>query len=1094
MIAWLVKHRAPVYLMVVCVLIFGLGTYQLLPRESNPDVKVPVVMVATPYIGVAPKDIETLVTNPLENELSGVKDLKKMSSTSAEGVSLITLEFVPEVVIEDVLQKVRDRVNRVKPDLPADAEEPDVAEISFSDLPILILSIGGPVDEEQLKHLGEDLEDDIKQIPGVLSASLSGGRTRQIRVQVDPTRLDYYGLQFSDVLSAVSAENVNIPGGNVTTGNSNYLLRVPGEFSDPAEIAGVAIKRVGDRPVFVSDVATVVDGFEDRGTYARMNGAPSVSLAVSKRSGANILDIAEEVKAIADKHQKRWPEAVTYAVQGDQSKYVNDMVLDLENNIFSALVLVVGVLLFFMGARNSLFVAVAIPLSMLLGFVVIYVTGMTLNMVVLFSLILALGMLVDNAIVLVENIYRHHEEGADLKTAAIGATQEVAGAVIASTATTVAAFFPLVFWTGIMGQFMGFLPKTVIIVLVSSLVIALGVLPVLTSRLLRVKGRNPDGSRVGGAASSRDAGDEPYRQGAPPSSSARPVDEASLSPVLRGYTRFLAASIRHRYISATLVFGSLVGTFVAYGALNHGTEFFPSVEPDQASITVRAPDGTDLEATDRIVRQIEAILAEEKNVDTFVAETGVSGGGQDPMSSTQALSNAGRVTVDFLPHATKAKDDETPRIESTDVTIERLRGKLAAIVGAKITIGGVEMGPPVGPKISVEVSGKDFHAVGDVAARVRRELADIEGTTDLEDNYRVGRPEMRLRIDRGAAKRVGASTQAVATTVRTAVAGTEASKLRDGEDEYDIIVEVAPQYKDDLQAVLSMRIPGRLDTSPDTFPVPLSAVASYELTGGSGSIRHIDQDLVVTVTGDVADGFNENEVRQRVQQYIADKEMPAGFGLRLGGANDEQQSAVDFLSKAFLVAIFLIALVLVTQFNSFATPIIILGAVVLSLVGVLWGLIITGTPFGVIMTGLGVISLAGVVVNNAIVLLEYVEQLKEQGLATRDALIRAGLVRFRPVMLTAATTILGLVPMAVGVSFDVRNVAIVVGSQNALWWGPMAVAVIFGLLFATILTLVMVPTFYSILDDFRGFPQRVRERLGRRRPTTPAPAEQSPAE
>jgi len=1084
MIAWLVKHRAPVYLMVVCVFIFGLGTYMLLPRESNPDVKVPVVMVSTPYIGVSPKDIETLVTNPLENEMSGIKDLKKMSSTSAEGVSLITLEFVPEVVIADVLQRVRDRVNRVKPDLPGDAEDPDVREISFSDVPILIVSIGGPVDEERLKHLGEDLEDEVKQVQGVLDATLSGGRTRQIRVQVDPTRLEYYGLQFGDVLSAISAENVNIPGGNITTGDSNYLLRVPGEFSDPQQIEGVAIKRVGDRPVFVSDVATVADDFEDRSSYARMNGDSSVSLAVTKRSGANILDIADEVKALAARHQETWPEGVTYEVLGDQSKNVNDMVLDLENNIFSALILVVGVLVFFMGARNSLFVAVAIPLSMLLGFVIIYAFGMTLNMVVLFSLILALGMLVDNAIVLVENIYRHHEEGADIQTAAIEATNEVAGAVIASTATTVAAFFPLVFWTGIMGQFMGYLPKTVIIVLVSSLVIALGVLPVVTSRLLKVKGRNPDGSRKG--ASQVDKEDEPYRAGAPPSERV-PTDE-ELGPVLRAYKGFLGASIRHRYISATLVFGSLIGTFVAYGALNHGTEFFPSVEPDQATVSVRAPDGTDLEATDRIMREVEAILAEEENVDTFVAETGVSGGGQDPMAGVQSATNAGRVTVDFLPHATKAKPGETPRIESTTVTIERLREKIASIVGAKITIAKMEMGPPVGPKISVEVSGKEFHQVGQMAAQVRREMSQIDGTTDLEDTYRVGRPEMRLRIDRGAAKRVGASTQAVASAVRTAVAGTEASKLRDGEDEYDILVEVAPRFKDDLQAVLGMRIPGRIDTSPDTFPVPLSAVASYELTGGSGSIRHIDQDLVITITGDVEEGFNENEVRERVQQYISKRDMPAGFQLRLGGANDEQQNAVDFLSKAFLVAIFLIALVLVTQFNSFSTPTIILGSVVLSLVGVLWGLIITGTPFGVIMTGLGVISLAGVVVNNAIVLLEYVEQLKEQGSSTREALLRAGLVRFRPVMLTAATTILGLVPMAVGISVDVRNMEIVVGSQNASWWGPMAVAVIFGLLFSTLLTLVMVPTFYSILEDFRGLPARLKSRV-RGRSTAGSPAE-----
>ncbi|MCA9623998.1 MAG: efflux RND transporter permease subunit, partial [Myxococcales bacterium] len=660
-------------------------------------------------------------------------------------------------------------------------------------------------------------------------------------------------------------------------------------------------------------------------------------------------------------------------------------------------------------------------------------------------------------IVLVENIYRHVEEGKDLVTASIVGTKEVAGAVTASTLTTVAAFAPLVFWTGIMGQFMGFLPKTVIIVLVASLIVAIGVLPVATAKLMKLS---------------------PRKETAPALGEAGP---------LAYYKAFVAWAIRHRYLCAAVGVGTLVGTFMAYGALNHGTEFFPAVEPDQAVITVRAPDGTDLEETDRIVRQVEAILAQEENVDVFVADSGVSGGG-DPMSGAQAASNQARISIDFLPHATKAKEGDKPRVESTDITIKRLREELSTIVGAKLTIAKQEMGPPVGPKISVEVSGDDFHTVGELAAQIRREIGEIAGVTDLNDDYRIGRPEMRLRIDRGAAKRVGASTQAVAGAVRTAVAGTKASTLRDGEDEYDIMVELAPRFKDDLQSVLTLRIPGRSDMSPKTFPVPLSSVASYELSGGSGSVRHIDQDLVITVNGDVLAGFNENEVRQHVIDYIAAREMPPGFQLRLGGANDEQREAQEFLSMAFLIAIFLIAIVLVAQFNSFLIPGIILGSVVLSLVGVLWGLIITGTPFGVVMTGLGVISLAGVVVNNAIVLLDYVGQVREEtpDADVHEVLVQAGLVRFRPVMLTAVTTILGLVPMAVGISIDFAEMKFAFGSQSAEWWGPMAIAVIFGLLFATVLTLVFVPTFYAIVEDMRNLPGRVFSRFKK---DAPSPAE-----
>ncbi len=1068
MIAWLVNHRATVILAVVCIVIFGATTYSSLPREASPDVKIPVVMVTVPYIGVSPSDIESLVTIPLENELSSVKDLKKMSSTSAEGVSIVMLEFVPEVIIQDVIQRVRDRVSRVKPDLPSDAEEPSIREISFSDFPILILTLGGPIDEEALKAIGERLEDDVGSIPGVLEAKLNGGREREMRVQVNPNRLHHYSLSMNDVIGAIASENVNIPGGNVSAGAANYLLRVPGDFESPKDIENVAIKRVGDRPVFVRDVATVLDSFEDRATYSRMNGAPSLSLAISKRTGANILEVADKAKMVAEQHKKDWPQGVTYSVLGDQSSNVQFMVTDLENNIITALILVVLVILFFMGVRNSLFIAVAIPMSMLLGMIVIWALGFTLNMVVLFSLILSLGMLVDNAIVLVENIYRHAEDGADLTTASIEGTREVAGAVIASTATTVGAFLPLVLWTGIMGQFMGFLPKTVIIVLVSSLVIAIGILPVFTAKLMKVSRKRRTTSGPGRGA--------------------------VRSPIVRAYCAILQASIRHRYISAALVTMTLLGTFIAYGKLNHGVEFFPSTQPDAATVSVRAADGTDLEETDRIVRQIEVVLSTEENIHTYVAEVGVSGGG-NPQQGAQAAANMARITLDFLPAATKAKVDEKVRIESTFDTIDRLRATLAEIVGAKITVDVQETGPPVGAKIGVEVSGDSFHEVGALAAKVRRDIANVEGTTDLRDDFRVGRPEMRLKIDRGAAKRVGASTQSVAGAVRAAVAGSKASTLRDGENEYDITVELAPQFKNDLQSILSLRIPGRIDTSPETFPVPLSAVASYELAGGSGAIHHIDQDLVVTINGDVLDGYNENEVRQQVGAYIEQAELPPGFSLRMGGADEEQKKASEFLTGAFQVAIFLIAIVLVTQFNSFAIPGIILFTVVLSLVGVLWGLILTGTPFGIIMTGLGVISLAGVVVNNAIVLLDYVQQLRREGLDMHDALVRAGLVRFRPVMLTAVTTVLGLVPMATGIALDFSVVSLsplvgpklVLGGQSADWWGPMAIAVIFGLAYATILTLVMVPTFYSIVEDLTQGYRRVSGRI--RSVVAPKPAE-----
>jgi multidrug efflux pump len=1038
MLQRILAHSTTVLIGTLCLLMFGISSYKSLPREAAPDIPVPVVMVSTPYMGVAPGDIEGLITIPLERELAAVRDIKKMSSTSAEGVSLVVIEFEPDVAMEEAIQSIRDRVGRAKPFLPSDAEEPEVREVSFSDIPILIVTLSG-ASEQSLKKLAEKLQDEVSRVPGVLEAQIAGGLTRQIRVQVDPVRLAYYGISLNDVTSAIQAENVNIPGGEIEVGRGSFLVRVPGEFSSAREIEQVPVKRIGDVPVMVSDIARVIDGFRDRESYARMNSVPAISLAVTKRTGSNIVGVADQVKALTASQSKGWPDGVRYRVLADQSEMISDMVSELQNNIATALILVVGVIFAFLGLRTSLFVAVAIPLSMLTSFILIQALGFTLNMIVLFSLILALGMLVDNAIVVVENIYRHMEEGKPAKQAALDGTNEVGWAVAASTATTVAAFFPLVFWGGIMGEFMGYLPKTLIIVLFASLLVAVVILPVLTAKFLR------------------------------PKKGAKPVSKQGvrkLGPWLSRYKALLEWSIDHRYRSAAAGFGMLVFTLICYGSLNHGTEFFPDTEPDRAIVSIDAPDGTGIETTDRLLREVEAILLAEPNVDVFVSESGVSGGG-DPLAGSQSVPNQGRITVDFLPGPNRVKPGQQIRLESTRETIKRIRAGASQIVGADIAVAKEEMGPPVGPPIAIEVSGENFHEVGKIAQAFQRELSAIAGVTELKNDYRVGRPEMRLRIDRAAAKLVGVNSSGIGNTIRTAIAGSKASTLRDGEDEHDIVVELAPAYRESLQDVLDLRLPGRNDMSPDTFPVPLSSVASYSLVGGTGSVSHIDQDLVVTIQGDIQTDFNQNAVRAQVLALIDKANPPEGYHVAMGGADDEQREAQAFLSRAFSIALVLILMVLVTQFDSLAVPAIILASVVLSLVGVLWGLILTGTSFGVIMTGIGVISLAGVVVNNAIVLLDYVEQLRDRGLATREALIEAGIVRFRPVMLTAVTTILGLMPMALGISIDFANFRLVMGGSTSEWWGPMAIAVIFGLAFATLLTLVLVPTLYSIAEEIK---------------------------
>jgi multidrug efflux pump len=1037
MIRLLVDRSVAVLIALIALTVFGLVSYITLPRESSPDITIPVVLVTTPYIGVSPEDVESLVTIPIENELAGLQDLKEISSTSAEGISIVSVEFEAEVNIDEALQSVRDRVSRARADLPDDAEESTVTEISFSDIPILLVNIAGSVDEQVLKGLGEDLEDEVTRIPGVLEATLSGGLDRELQVQIDPVRLSHYGLSLNDVIGAIGNENVNIPGGDVDAGQATFLLRTPNEFRTADDVAGVAIKRVGDRPVFVRDVASVVDAFADRETMARMNGAPSVTLAVKKRPGSNIIAVSDEVKRIVAEQVAAWPQGVSYKILADESTYIRDQVSELQNNLLTALILVVGVLLVFMGLRSSLFVGLGIPLSLLLSFIALDFLGFTLNMMVLFSLILALGMLVDNGIVITENIYRLKETGLSNYEAAVRGAQEVALPVATSTLTTVAAFFPLVFWGGIMGEFMSFLPKTLIIALTASLITALVALPPLASYAMKTR-RTDQAARM---------------------------NDRELGWFMRGYRTVLNASIRFRYVSAAAMTVLFFASFVAFGVLGNGVEFFPATEPDRATISVRAPDGTDLDTTDAIVRRIEAILAAEENVDVYVSEVGVNGSG-DPFAAG-GTPNQARISVDFLKHRNSVGPGEKARIENTDLTLERLRIAVAEIPGAEVAVNKLEMGPPVEKPIRVLVSGEDLHTVGQHAEEIRRRIAAVPGVTDLTDDYRVGRPELQLRIDRGAAKRIGVSSAEIGSTVRNAIAGAVASKLRDGEEEHDIVVQLAPADREDLQSVLGLRVAGREDTSPDSFPVPMSSVARYELAGGTGSVRHIDQDLVVTIEGEVLDGFSEYEVQQAVAALLP--ELAAdGIHLELAGSNTEQEESMIFLGRALLIAMFLIAMILVAQFNSVTDPLIIVGTVFLSMIGVLWGLILTGTPFGVIMTGIGVVSLAGVVVNNAIVLIDYVNQLRSEGMPVREALLEAGLTRLRPVLLTAGTTVLGLIPMALGVSFDFFKLKWLVGGASAAFWGPMAVAVIFGLTFATVLTLVMVPTFYSITEDVRA--------------------------
>ncbi|NKB72800.1 MAG: hypothetical protein GKR89_37490 [Candidatus Latescibacteria bacterium] len=705
-------------------------------------------------------------------------------------------------------------------------------------------------------------------------------------------------------------------------------------------------------------------------------------------------------------------------VLADQSQDIRLMVSDLENNIISGLLLVVAVLFLFLGGRNAFFVGAAIPLSMLITFAVLSLAGITLNMVVLFSLILALGMLVDNAIVIVENIYRHRQEGRGADEGAWIGTDEVAMPVIASTLTTLCAFAPMIFWPDIMGEFMKYLPITLIITLTSSLFVGLVITPTLCARFMKVGGTQQQTS-------------------------------PTLLRVIAVYRRFLTGALDRPWITLSTAFGLLAVTIVLYGFLGHGVEFFPEVEPRKAYIDVRAPSGTSLDESDRLVRRIEEDLRAFGDVETFVANVG--GGGGDIFTALfggSGETHNSRVSVDFVA--------EENRGQSSLLTIKEIRAQLRRLTGAEVEIEQEQDGPPTGAPISVEISGEDFAVLGQLAAQVKRIVAQVPGAVDVKDDYDRGRPEVRVHIDRESAALAGLDTRMIATTVRTAIYGAEASEYRVGEEEYDIRVRFQADRRlrvEDLERIMVEK-EGRL--------IPLGTVARVETGAGWGGIRRKDLKRMVTIEGKV-EGRTSDAVLRDVQQALADFALPTGYLIDYSGEKEEQEKAAAFLGKAFIIALFAIALVLVTQFDSLTLSMTVLSSVILSLVGVLVGLLVTATPFGIIMTGVGVISLAGVVVNNAIVLIDYIRQLHQRGLDRREAILQAGAVRFRPVVLTAITTILGLIPLAAGISFDFANFSWEIGGRSSQWWGPMGVAVVFGLAFATLLTLVVVPTIVSLV-------------------------------
>lgn len=1101
-----INQSTSVMVMVLLVAILGLTSYLRIPKESSPDVKIPNVFVVTVYPGVAPEDMENLVTQKLEEKINEIADIKKMMSTTTEGYSSINVEFQTGVDMSDALTKVREKVDLARPNLPPAAEEPIVQEINISEFPIMQVNVSGQYSLDRLKKVAEDLQEQIESIPSVLEVDLAGGLDREVKVEVDLNKLKYYGVSFTDVTDAIANENVTIPGGGIDVGNKKFLVRVPGEYTDPRLLEDVVITAPDDKPIYIKDVATVDYGYKDRETYARLDGSSVITLSVKKRVGENIIETSDAVKAIIERNQAVFPATTTVSITNDQSIEIAEMVSSLENNIISGLILVIMVLLFFLGVRNSSFVGIAIPMSMFMSFIILMALGITMNMIVLFSLILALGMLVDNAIVVVENIYRYIEEGYDNFEAAKKGTGEVAVPIISGTLTTLAAFFPLLFWPGIVGEFMGYLPRTVIITLASSLFVGLVINPVLCALFMTREGDEngkPQISKRGRITIMAIVSvflvmflmSNPVSWGLALfiagvlyvlhvtifGKIAVWWQNSGVNVVIGWYTSTLKWSLANRLKVVGISFAILVGSFVVFGMFNNGVEFFPeNIPPNTLYAQIEAPVGTSADFTDSIVRRIEDKVQQMPQIDdakSIVATAGsqIANGFGGGGSST----HLGTVVVNFKEFNERTNDS----FEALDWLQQNLATDL---VGAEITVEQQQNGPPTGKVVNLEINGKNLSQITQLSSEALRILenhpvyAKLEGLeTDLPDS----RPELRVDVNRELAAKFGLNTNKVGMTVRSAINGVEASKFRDGKDEYDITVRLAEQYRNDLAQVGDLTV-----MAEGGRQVPISALASWSIDQSPGGVNRINMERVITVSANVKPEFQANVVLDEVKQVLAPfiEQLPQGVSANWTGQQQEQDDAQEFLTLAFLIALFLITFILVSQFNSIAKPLIVLTSVIMSVSGVLYGLVIFQMPFGIIMTGIGIISLAGVVVNNAIVLIDYVDILRTRdGLSVYEALVQGGMTRFRPVILTAITTVLGLVPLATGFNFDFMtffgnpfeffanlHLYVYYGGPQAAWWAPMAIAVIVGLTFSTMITLILVPVLYSLFDSAQRRMQR----------------------
>ena len=1006
-----IRNNRVVIFTLLFIFIVGTVTYFSMPRESEPDVAIPIIYVSIRHDGISPEDAERLLIRPMEKELRTIEGIKELRGIASEGHAAIILEFDAGFKSDDAMRDVVQKVNVAKSKLPADTDEPLVNEINVALFPILIITLSGDVPERALLTVARQLKDAVESIPEVLKAEIGGDREEVVDILVDPQHIESYQLSYDEIYQFFARNNILVAAGALDNGKGRFNIKVPGVFENITDILELPIKVREQRVVMLKDIAEVRRTFKDPLTFARVNGKPALTLEISKRVGTNIISTIEQVHAVVAEAKKLIPANIQLGFIQDKSEDVRNILNDLQNNVLSAVLLLFIVVIAALGLRSATLVSLAIPGSFLLGILVLAYMGLTLNIVVLFSLILASGMLVDGAVIVTEYADRKMLEGMSKEVAYSLAAKRMALPIIGSTLTTLAVFIPLLYWPGVLGQFMKYLPITVIATLTASIVMALIFVPTL------------------GAL---------FGQPSPielPNHDTAPLD--SIHGITGLYVRLLGGILHYPFLVLVLSICLLVGVNIAYAKYGKGVEFFPKVEPNNALLHVRTRGDLSVSERQKLVNEVEQRILTMKELKSVYSLSGILSQEDIPEDAI------GVIQLEFI--------DWRARRPASEI-LQEIRDQTQDFAGIFIEVRKQEGGPVQGKPIQIQVSAQLPELLQPAVEKLVAGLQRIRGLIDIEDTRPLPGIDWKMQVDRAQASRFGADISSIGNAVQLVTNGIMVGEYRpnDADKEVELHVRFPPDYRH-LEQLNQLRI----NTAQGIVPISLFVQRVAEPR--TGTIKRSDERRILSVMANVKDGVLVDDKVKEIRAWLAKADIDPRVTLTFKGEEKDQQEAQTFLANAFGIALFLVAIILVGQFNSFYQTLLILSAVILSTIGVLLGLLITGQPFGIVMCGIGLIALAGVVVNNNIVLIDTFNILRHDGLEPREAVLRTCAQRLRPVFLTTATAILGLLPMALSMNIDLFNREVTFGAPSTQWWTQLATSIAGGLTFATILTLVVTP-------------------------------------